>query len=173
MTDLVPCGDKFQVATFNPEAVFDGAQIIMDRLNEIYRTVVEKHPKVQLLPSRQIVATGEQPADCEQFVVAFGEMERGFIDGEMAGGCNPPIIVEYKVQVVRCIPTPDSRGNPPTVEAVMKASRQAAIDANLLMEAVCSLSLWPSVEAQGSIEVGEPSGGMQSVTLTLRTLLGV
>jgi hypothetical protein len=165
------CGEKYLEEGFNPSAVYDGAVIIRDRINAIYTML---GPKVTALPARQIIATGEQPADCEQFVVAFGEMERGLIgDGEYSSECNPPIIVTYKIQVIRCIPTPDSRGNPPVPETVSAAARVAAIDANILMESVCSLSLWPGFMASGEVEVGEPLGGMQGVTLTLRTLLGV
>jgi hypothetical protein len=171
MTDPMPCGDKFLDTNFNPAAVYDGAAIILDRIIKIYEMLGDRAPA---LPDRVIIATGEQPADCEQLVVAFGEMERGMLgEGDFPDACHQPLIVEYKVQVVRCAPTSDNRGNPAPVERVAMLSRTAAIDANILMESICALSLWPGVRAEGTLEVGEPQGGMQSVTLTLRTLLGI
>ena len=87
------------------------------------------------------------------------------------------LAVELQVQVVRCAPTPDEDGNPPTVEALHLAAAQLNADAwELRAGATCALrGLRRQREIEGyrvgAVTTIGPEGGCVAVALPLLVAL--
>jgi hypothetical protein len=72
-------------------------------------------------------------------------------------------------QMVGCIPGLQPRGKAPTVEQIESAARALGIDAWLLLDISADFDMWenfgPGMGVIATVDVGEPEGGFQAVTL--------
>lgn len=138
------------------------------------------------LPERQLWTVGAVPYDCGMLAVSLSSLREGvgIGDAEVQRPCEVTVAATFRVIVVRCVPVPDSRGNPPTPERIAAAADTLATDAYLLMRSACKLDMWaaglrpaphPSVfggmGVNATVEVEDASGGAQAVVLTLETVI--
>jgi hypothetical protein len=121
--------------------------------------------------------------DCEQLVlgvvgVVDGSPQQGQISSAMhAGGqfsAQGVRAASYEIQLVRCVPTIDNRGNPPKVADKHAAGRQQAVDMGLLSQAVVNLmSALPSWIPQGvnatagPVAPVGPTGGFAAIIASI------
>jgi hypothetical protein len=173
-----PCAAELADAMAHMDAVSKIGRLLLQRIVDIYAMAGVE------LPPRRIWAAGEVPFDCNELIVSLSGIGGGTLPNaqtQPSSECYVPITARYNVTVVRCIPVPDSRGNPPSPEDIGAAADVTARDAYLLMKSACVLDLWGAdvdpdstggagVEAE--IAVGDPQGGMQAVTLTVTILVG-
>lgn len=74
-------------------------------------------------PARQAISPGEPPADCEQVTVHAATVGEANVGKDSR--TNQLALV---VTVYRCVPTPDARMNPPSVEKIETAGAQTNAD---------------------------------------------
>lgn len=140
------------------------------------------------LPLRGVVvpgAPGQIAWDCEQVTVALSTITTGSGTGQVNVtpqlGTNAGMgLIRYAtwaVQVVRCSPTPDDEGNPPSVDQLDGAAQSSLTDAGLLSQAMIGLASqspgsidWlpiGGVVNAGQVGTLGPEGGFQAVEATL------
>lgn len=90
------------------------------------------------LPERRYVTIGAPAIDCEQVVVSVSQFFSGLPGAAYVGPLVPGVTssVEFAVSVVRCVATPDDRGNPPTVEDLATDAQALLADADTLRAAM-------------------------------------
>jgi hypothetical protein len=113
------------------------------------------------LPAHRITGVGQIPEDCEQVAVSLIGMTRS-APGESPAfaPCTQPITLETTVAITRCAPL-----------GVEYPSTQSADDAYILLAHACEFTPLEGSRAQVSVDINDPSGGMQTTVLTLHTLL--
>jgi hypothetical protein len=96
---------------------------------EALDTVPTYAPALGGAPERQYIAPGQVAIDCEQVTVFVGPLTEG------ASAPTPPRAsfarinrVALIITVVRCVPTVDNRGVPPSPEAMQEAAAQINAD---------------------------------------------
>lgn len=92
---------------------------VVDRMGDVY----DDYTPPIVLPERQYVHAGEVAWDCEQVVVTVVDLRHAF-PGETAKPlvCSPPRHIHMEVWIVRCVPTLDDNGNPPSPAALDAAA---------------------------------------------------
>jgi hypothetical protein len=137
------------------------------------------------LPPRRLVSAGQSPWDCElvnvwvqrDYPTAGGPELSQFTSIRPHAG-NFFRAAVLGVQVVRCYPTLDDMGNPPTPEAELEAAELVHLDADLVWEALLAASSIGTfsqrngVAYEGWTSLG-PDGGLAGGVLTAHALLPV
>jgi hypothetical protein len=163
------------VTSTAPERV-EEVRALIQLMERVLETVVASYDAVPMnLPDRRYWTLQQPAADCEQLVVWFNQAYMGTPGDEASipQRCNGPRSAALSIQVIRCIPTVDSRGRPPSAEQIQRGSEQLAMDAWLLLDIANDLDQWdypmagPGLGVIATVEAGEPSGGFQGVTLNV------
>lgn len=180
----MPCADIFDKKTDpkkdGPRALVRIGHALRDRVVAIYEQAGID------LPERRVWVIGEGVFDCEQLIVAFTGLSEGLINAEnpQRSPCEVFVNATFKITVVRCVPTADARGNSPLVADMDAATDLSVIDAYLLMKSSCRFDMYgadviglhPSalggMGVESSVEIEEPQGGFQAVTLNITTVIG-
>lgn len=124
------------------------------------------------LPSRQYITSGGTAHDCEQVTVSFQQLYLG-PPGDQAAEpqrCEAPRSASVLVEVVRCIPSVNSRTGVPDSAAQSAFAVQQLIDAWLLLQAGTEMSVFGIL---GDVTAGEPQGTYQAMALSLTMTIGV
>ena len=138
------------------------------------------------IPERVIVAAGEQALDCNGLYISFTGLREGLPNADAPPDpCYAPLLATFTITIARCIPVPDNRGTPPSAEKVAAAAAQTMQDAYVLQKGSCGLDMYGALEheedsrvplggmgVETELIVGDPQGGMQTVTLNLTFVLG-
>lgn len=131
-----------------------------------------------LLPERQYWTLSTPAVDCEQLVVTFIQAYMGG-PGDQAmlpQPCTAPRSAAVDIQIARCVPTMGARGRAPEAASIQAAAEQLAVDAYLLIDIAAELETWdrtgmPGLGVIATVDVTEPAGGYQSVTLHLTSAI--
>ena len=169
-----PCWGS--ISDLDPSALAKIGQMLLDRVIAIYEEAGVE------LPLRRVWAAGDIPFECNSLVVSLAELREGIVNSETAvpDPCHVPLMAEFNITAARCYPVGDQRGNPPSPEKIAAAAIAAATDAYLLMKASCTLDMFGAdipgapqggMGVEASISIGNPQGGMQTVTLNLVTMI--
>jgi hypothetical protein len=134
-------------------------QNIVDSIVQVYQDAGVS------VPDRHILSVGITPHDCEQINVS---LEQLYIGGpgdqaEQPMRCDAPRTVGLTVQIVRCIPTPTSRGQAIAPEKMSLSTQELASDYWLLMDGIMAAESVNYLGALVDIGSSEPSGGFQAV----------
>jgi hypothetical protein len=117
-----------------PEAADFRIPVFVD---QAMRDIVEHYEtKVNVpLPARRYWTTGSTAHDCEQMVLAIQQMFLGTAEVPLeTTQCSGPRGLTFTVEVVRCVPTLDNRGKPPSGEAIELASIHPVIDMEIMLD---------------------------------------
>jgi hypothetical protein len=123
------------------------------------------------LPERQYITSGGTAHDCEQVTVSFQQMYLG-PPGDQAAEpqrCDGPRSASVLVEVVRCIPSVNSRTGVPDPQAQANFAVQQLVDAWMLLEAGTLMTVYGIL---GDVTAGEPQGSYQAMSLTLTMMVG-
>jgi hypothetical protein len=157
--------------TVDPQRAAD-VRSLNDLLDGIVERVIAGYDAAGVsLPDRRYWTMQAPAWDCEQMVVSFVQAYVGPVGDEAATPqrCESPRSAVCDVQVVRCIPGLQPRGKAPTVEQIESAARALGIDAWLLLDISADFDMWenfgPGMGVIATVDVGEPEGGFQAVTL--------
>lgn len=128
-----------------------------------------------VLPDRQYWTLGTPAADCEQLVVSFNQAYIGGPGDEAQEPrkCDSPRSAQLSIQILRCVPTSDSKGRSPSGEKIQAASVAQAIDAWVLLDIAAHLDTWDEdlpgfgLGVIATVDAGEAAGGYQGPTLNL------
>ena len=91
---------------------------VEDALANIRKAYAEDYAEAIPLPDRQYWTIGTTAHDCEQLVLAVQQMFLGTAENPMElTQCTGPRGLTFTVEVVRCVPTLDNRGKPPSALA--------------------------------------------------------
>ena len=116
--------------------------------------------------------------------MSLRSLSEGLIDSESSipSPCENLVQAKFTVTVTRCVPVPDSRGNPPSPDQIMDSADQISEDAYLLAKSACMFDMYGSDGAPGTplggmgvdwtLTVNDPEGGVQSVVLEVTTVIG-
>jgi hypothetical protein len=185
----MPCGevsfDATRPGSIDPVMLANAGHILLERVRAVYAEAGVP------LPDRQLWTAGESAYDCEQLVVSLMSLTAGGLPtsrGVIAPNpvCDPFIVANFEITVVRCVPTPNDKGTPPRPEAIATAADITSTDAFILIKAACRFDLWNAqplftpfnydpgggMEVESSLQVETAQGGMQAVSLTIRTVIG-
>lgn len=137
-------------------------QSILDAIVAVY--TAEGVP----LPSRQLLATGQVPHDCEQVSVAFIQLYLGTpgSQAEQPQACNAPRTGVFEISVVRQTATPEPRTSSPTAANITLVTEQQMRDAWLLMDAART-AIEDFAGILADIAPSENTGGFQGVVMNL------
>lgn len=145
---------------------------LSDLLDGIVERVIAGYEAAGVsLPDRRYWTMQTPAADCEQMVVSFIQAYIGPVGDEAATPqrCESPRSAVCDVQVSRCAPGLQARGRAPTPEQIQTAAVALAIDAWLLLDISGTFDQWdyagPGMGVIATVDVGEPAGGYQAVTL--------
>jgi hypothetical protein len=159
--------------TLDPQRAAE-VRSLNDLLDGIVERVVAGYEQAGVdLPERRYWTMQLPAQDCEQMVVAFVQAYVGPVGDEAATPqrCQSPRTAVCDVQVTRCIPGLQARGRAPSSEQIENAARALGIDAWLLLDLSASMDQWdvagPGMGVIATVDVGEPEGGYQTVTLHL------
>jgi hypothetical protein len=139
------------------------------------------------LPERRVLVPGAPGViawDCEQLTVALASITTGGtvasvnILPQLGSGAGVGLLRQatWAIQVVRCSPTPDEDGNPPSVDELTAAADLQLDDAGMLSQALVNLvaaQLHPEwLPPGGVVNAGQvatlgPEGGFQAVEASL------
>lgn len=118
-------------------------------------------------PERQYVSHGTVTWDCDLLAVHLVRVAPKLLDPR-AERCAIVHMASIAVTLLRCIPKPDDRGNPPSPDELDEANRQLAVDGWALWKGLTRAwaeGSWPSgVPCKnvkwGGLEPLAPSGGL-------------
>jgi hypothetical protein len=177
--------DPAKPTAIDPYLLAESSRILLQRVQGVYAEAGVP------LPARQLWTTGESAYDCEQLVVALMSLRSGAHPYAFTRAAAPPkcvvfVVATYHISVVRCVPTPDDRGTPPSPEELAKAADAVAVDAYLLLKASCRFDLWGAADEGNSwnyddggdmgteslVEIETAAGGLQAARLQLSTTIG-
>jgi hypothetical protein len=87
------------------------------------------------LPDRRYWTIGEAAADCEQAVFAVQQVFIG-IPGAPSEPtrCDGPRSITFSLQILRCVPVANARGNAPEAAAIQEASVLPTVDMELMLD---------------------------------------
>ena len=87
------------------------------------------------LPERRYWTIGTTAHDCEQMVLAVQQMFLGTAENPLeTTQCNGPRGLTFTVEVVRCVPTLNNRGQAPASGAIEIASILPVIDMEIMLD---------------------------------------
>lgn len=125
------------------------------------------------LPIRRYWTLGAPAVDCEQVVVSLIQMYVGAPGDEATTPrrCSDPRSATINVAVSRKVPTVGQNGRSPSAESIESFAEISAYDAWIMLDSAAQLDVWEPAGGFGvgviaTVEVNEPQGGYQTVTLT-------
>lgn len=119
------------------------------------------------LPERRVVYMAPIPADCPQVAVLIGGWNLEPASDEMLICTRGRWVARLGVGITRKTPAiPSAAGDLPTPAQLFAAAALAAEDAEVLLEVVGSLG---EIGGDAAVDTPAAEGGLQSVTLTVRT----
>jgi hypothetical protein len=155
--------------------IFDAAQSILDCVIEALDASVNQTPR------RAYISIGEPAWDdcCDgagggQLVVWWANVypSRAFPDADVGPvNCHAPFTaVQFNVEIVRCAPSSDENGEPPSVAALMASAEETMADARAVWRGiVCCLRThdiddnWASI-IESQVPTGPEGGCVGSLT---------
>lgn len=156
----------------DPFSYYDIAQNLLTTINEVFGS------NQVSLPERQYVAVGPENTvayDCEQMTVTFKNVADGLAYNDVPRmlSCQAFQSGIFFVELVRCIPSTSASGmkvSAPSAQDITEASKNMMRDAKLFREVVDIVKEDPNImdKPMYSITFGEPSGGFQSVQLSIK-----
>lgn len=126
-----------------------------------------------VLPTRRYVWVGAVAVDCEQVVVSYEQSFLGLpgLQDASAIQCSVLRSAQFAISIIRCVPSPDRSGTPPSVESLDAVATVMLTDALELMRQVVTgyrdrdfSSTCDSMSILNVVPVG-PSGGYGGVTM--------
>lgn len=163
------------MAGVGPTDLHDLATELLNASIEALDTIPTYDAILAGAPGRAFVAPGPVSLDCcDQLAVHVGPLSEGSSAPELPAASFARINrVQLVVTASRCVPGPDSSGNPPPVSAMEAASQQINADkwalwnhlynmirADLLFSRCCDV-IW------GALTPLQPSGGCGGSRLTI------
>lgn len=130
---------------------------LADLADSILAAVEARHADAGIgLPNRRYTHTGEVAYDCEQLVVTLTGVFAGLPASPHNDPVNPvaPISASFEIHVVRCVPTLDQQGNPPSVDRLNASAQEIATDHYVLARGILT-----------SARTGEYGDHCQAVTI--------
>jgi hypothetical protein len=123
------------------------------------------------LPGRKYWTIGQTAHDCEQMVLCVQQMFLGTSAMPLeTSQCNGPRSLTFTVEVVRCVPGLNNRGQPPAALAIQAASVDPVVDMEILMD--CAHCFDPfNVGIVATIDVIPAGGGMHGAIGTYTATL--
>ena len=109
---------------------------LADHMEYVLGVVVDTFGQAGIaLPELRYITFGQPVHDCEQVTVQFQQMYVGppGDQAQVAQPCDSLRSAALLVEIVRCVPTPNSRGGAPTPEQLTATARTQAVDAYMLM----------------------------------------
>ena len=140
--------------------------VIPALMQSIVDSIVQTYQDANVdLPDRHVLTVGPAPHDCEQLNVSLEQLYIGGPgdEAEQPMRCEAPRTVTLTVHIVRCIPTPTSRGQAITPEAMSVSTAKMGADFMLLMDGIMASEPVDYLGALVDITAGAPSGGYQAV----------
>jgi hypothetical protein len=143
----------------NTEVVYGVMQSVIDGIVAVYNAEDVD------LPTRHILGVQATAHDCEQLSIVFEQLYVGGPgdQAEQPMRCESPRSVVMTVQLVRCVPTMQARGVPPTPAAMAESTSKQLTDTWLLLEGVMSSEAANYLGALADVTVTPPDGGYQAV----------
>jgi hypothetical protein len=87
------------------------------------------------LPERRYWTIGQTAHDCEQVVLAVQQMFIGTAEAPLeVSPCSGPRGLTFTLEILRCVPTLDNRGNAPAGEKIEVASVNPVIDMEIMLD---------------------------------------
>lgn len=119
------------------------------------------------LPSRRYWSIGSEAFDCEQAVLTLRAVSLGTAGGfSELTQCDGPRSLSFALQVVRCVPVADSRGRAPVPEAIEEASRDVALDFEVMIYSLpAALDVYQTGVVAGASAIA-PEGGFHGAAAT-------
>lgn len=125
--------------TVAPERpAYASSYLLPQRLDAWLEAVENHYADAEIpLPERRYWTIGNTAHDCEQVAIAVQQMFLGTA-GEPSGLvlCTAPRTVTFTLEIVRCTPTLDRRGTPPSGSAIEASSVDPVIDLEILLDLV-------------------------------------
>lgn len=156
----------------DPFSYYEIAENLMTTINEVFAS------NQVSLPERQYYAVGPENTvayDCEQLTITFKNVADGlsYNDVPRMLSCQNMESGIYFVELVRCIPSTSASGmkiSAPSADSISEASKNMMRDAKLFREVikVVAEDYYMRDNPMYSITFSEPSGGFQSVQLSLK-----
>ena len=161
-----------------PNPVGDLAQLTLANVNATFEEAGVDLPTVQMLV---LGGQGTVAQLCEQLSVSVEQMYSGTPgdQAQVAVRCDAPRTTSFAVELVRCAPTGTARGRSTPLPAAEDAAQQSEValarmlDMDLLMTAgmnACEATWFGTGIVD--ISAGPPSGGFQSLVLSIATVVG-
>lgn len=154
-----------------PDATLDPAPAVatLESMAQSLLTITESVAlaKGVPLPDRRVIYMAPIPADCPQVAVLVGGWSPEPPWQGLAGCLSARWVAQLGVIITRVTPAkPSAAGDLPRPSDLAAATHLASEDAEVLLEVAGSLG-----EIAGDVLVATPAaeGGLQSVTLTVRT----
>jgi len=123
------------------------------------------------LPPRRYWTIGSTAHDCEQIVLAVQQMFLGTADTPLGTTlCNGPRSVTFTIEVIRCVPTLNNRGQAPAGTDIESAAVNAVVDMEILMDVATYFDQFNSGIVV-TIDVIPASGGFHGVIATYTATL--
>lgn len=136
-------------------------------MNDILNSVVQTFGQANVeLPARRYIAAGQTAHDCEQVTVSLSQLYIG-PPGDQAQEpqrCEAPRSAVVLVEIVRCIPSMNTRTGEVDVTALQAVAETQARDAWMLLEAATNMDVYGIL---GDVTPTDPQGKYQAITLTL------
>lgn len=155
-----------------PFSYFEIAENLLTTINEVFAS------NQVSLPERQYYAVGPENTvayDCEQMTITFKNVSDGLAYNDVPRmlSCQNMESGIFFVELVRCIPTTSASGmkvSAPPAQDITESAKNMMRDAKLFREVikVVEEDYFMRDNPMYSISFGEPSGGFQSVQLSLK-----
>lgn len=141
-------------------------------LDEGFHCVLDRYISAGVTPpDRQYWTIGSTAHDCEQIVLAVQQMFLGTADAPLGTTqCGGPRSVTFTIEVIRCVPTMNNRGQAPAAEAIETSSVNPVIDMEILMDAAACFDPFNSGIVV-TIDVIPAGGGFHGVIATYTATL--
>lgn len=119
-----------------PDPTYASSFVLPAKLDEWVAAIVDHYANVGVpLPDRRYWTISGAAADCEQMVLAVQQMFLGTAaEPTELTTCNGPRGVTFTLQVLRCVPTVDRRGQAPAAENIEAASVDPVIDMEIFLD---------------------------------------
>lgn len=163
------------MVNIDKSSVSDDAKNLAIFMQAVLDKVVSSFASYNMpLPFRRYWTLGAPAVDCEQVVVSLIQMYVGAPGDEATSPrrCSDPRSATINVSLSRQVPTVGQNGKAPSAETIESYAEICAYDAWILLDSAAQLDTWEPGGGYGvgviaTVEVNEPQGGYQTVTLTV------
>lgn len=108
---------------------------LADLADQLLAAIVDAADDLSIdLPDRQVIADGAVAWDCPLVAVALPTITRGTVGQDVAHRNRPSdaYVAEYRLWVLRAVPTPKDDGTPPSAAKVTAAGKTLMDDGYML-----------------------------------------